>query len=213
VDTNSLPRRLQLFLYSNGNIAGSLMAMGGLGLFFGGIIHAYWWAIVVGLYGAGVLAWPRNDLARMAERTELSTEMLAQQVRKLIDSVAQGLPKEALEFLRSIQATLSELLPRLQELRDRGIISAKDSFTVVETVRRYLPDTLAAYLRLPKFYAQMQTLADGRTATQTLLQQLQVLDTSLKDIAKSAFAGDAEALISNGQFLQDKFSEKLAFRP
>jgi len=149
----------------------------------------------------------------MAERTELSTEMLAQQVRKLIDSVAQGLPKEALEFLRSIQATLSELLPRLQELRERGIISAKDSFTVVETVRRYLPDTLAAYLRLPKFYAQMQTLADGRTATQTLLQQLQVLDTSLKDIAKSAFAGDAEALISNGQFLQDKFSEKLAFRP
>ena len=213
MDTNSLPRRLQLFLYSNGNIAGSLMAMGGLGLFFGGIIHAYWWAIVAGLYGAGVLAWPRNDLARMAERTELSTEMLAQQVRKLIDSVAQGLPKEALEFLRSIQATLSELLPRLQELRERGIISAKDSFTVVETVRRYLPDTLAAYLRLPKFYAQMQTLADGRTATQTLLQQLQVLDTSLKDIAKSAFAGDAEALISNGQFLQDKFSEKLAFRP
>lgn len=213
MDTNSLPRRLQLFLYSNGNIAGSLMAMGGLGLFFGGVIHAYWWAIVAGLYGAGVLAWPRNDLARMAERTELSTEMLAQQVRKLIDSVAQGLPKEALEFLRSIQATLSELLPRLQELRERGIISAKDSFTVVETVRRYLPDTLAAYLRLPKFYAQMQTLADGRTATQTLLQQLQVLDTSLKDIAKSAFAGDAEALISNGQFLQDKFSEKLAFRP
>jgi hypothetical protein len=213
VDTNSLPRRLQLFLYSNGNIAGSLMAMGGLGLFFGGIIHAYWWAIVAGLYGAGVLAWPRNDLARMAERTELSTEMLAQQVRKLIDSVAQGLPKEALEFLRSIQATLSELLPRLEELRERGIISAKDSFTVVETVRRYLPDTLAAYLRLPKFYAQMQTLADGRTATQTLLQQLQVLDTSLKDIAKSAFAGDAEALISNGQFLQNKFSEKLAFRP
>ncbi|HEV8040908.1 MAG TPA: hypothetical protein VGP62_18690 [Bryobacteraceae bacterium] len=213
MDTNSFPRRLQLFLYSNGNIAGSLLAMSGLGLFFGGIIHAYWWAIVAGLYGAGVLVWPRNDLAKMAERTELSTEMLAQQVRKLIDSVAQGLPKEALEFLRSIQGTLSELLPRLQELRDRGIISAKDSFTVVETVRRYLPDTLAAYLRLPKFYAQMQTLADGRTASQTLLQQLQVLDSSLKDIAKSAFAGDAEALISNGQFLQDKFSEKLAFRP
>jgi hypothetical protein len=80
-------------------------------------------------------------------------------------------------------------------------------------VRRYLPDTLAAYLRLPKFYAQMQTLADGRTATQTLVEQLGVLDSSLKEIAKSAFAGDAEALVSNGKFLQNKFSEKLAFRP
>ena len=139
--------------------------------------------------------------------------MLAQQVHKLVDSVAQGLPKEALDCLRSIQGTLSELLPRLQELRDRGIISARESFTVLETVRRYLPDTLAAYLRLPKFYAQMQTLADGRTASQTLLDQLRVLDTSLKDIAKSAFAGDAETLVSNGQFLQNKFSEKLVFRP
>jgi hypothetical protein len=208
----SMPQRLQLFLYSTGNIVGCLLALGGLGLFFGGVIHAWWWAIVAGLYGAGVLGWPRSDLARTAERTELSAGMLAQQVRGLVDSVAQGLPIDSLERLRSIQGTLSEVLPRLQELRERGIISAKDSFTVVETVRRYLPDTLGAYLRLPRFYAQMQTLADGRTASQTLLAQLTVLDNSLKDVAKSAFAGDAETLVANGQFLQNKFSEKLAFR-
>jgi hypothetical protein len=202
-----------LFLSSNGNIAGSVLAIGGLALFFGGIIHAFWWAIVAGLYGVGVLGWPRSNLAETAAETELSTELLAQQVRKLVNSVAQGLPKEALDFLRSIQGTLDELLPRLKELRDRGVISARDSFTVLETVRRYLPDTLAAYLRLPKYYAQMQPLADGRTASQTLLDQLRVLDASLKDVAKSAFAGDAEALVTNGEFLQTKFSEKLAFRP
>jgi hypothetical protein len=202
-----------LYLYSTGNIVGCLMAIGGLGLFFGGIIHAYWWAIVGGLYGAGVLGWPRRNLAETALRTDLSAGVLAQQLRKLVDSVAPGLPKEALELLHSIQGTLTELLPRLQELSDRGVISAKDSFTVVETVRRYLPDTLAAYLRLPKYYAQMQPLADGRTASQTLFQQLQVLDSSLKNVAKSAFAGDAEALVTNGQFLQNKFSEKLAFLP
>ena len=209
----SIPLRLRLFLYSTRNIVGCLLAIGGLGLFFGGVIQAYWWAIVAGLYGVGMLGWPHSDLAGTAERAELSTEMSAQQVRGLIDSVAQGLPRESLDCLHGIQGTLNELLPRLQELRDRGIISSKDSFTVVETVRRYLPDTLAAYLRLPKFYAQMQALADGRTAAQTLLDQLRVLDTSLKDIAKSAFAGDAETLVTNGQFLQSKFSEKPAFRP
>lgn len=209
----SFSQRLQLYFYSTGNIAGCLLAMGGLGLFFTGVIGSYWWAIVAGLYGAGALGWPRSNLAAMAESTELSTEMLAQQVRKLVDSVAQGLPKEALDCLRSIQSTLAELLPRLQELRDRGVISGKDSFIVLETVRRYLPDTLGAYLRLPKFYAQMQALADGRTASQTLLDQLRVLDMSLKDVAKSAFEGDAQTLVTNGQFLQNKFSEKLAFRP
>jgi hypothetical protein len=209
----STAQRVRFFLYSTRNIAGCILALGGLGLFFAGIINVFWWAIVAGLYGVGVLGWPRSDLAQTAQDTELSTEMLAQQVRKLVDSVAKGLPKEALDLLHNIQATLTELLPRLNELRDRSVISPKDCFTVVETVRRYLPDTLAAYLRLPKFYAQMQTLADGRTASQTLVDQLRVLDTSLKDVAKSAFAGDAEALLTNGHFLRNKFSEKLAFRP
>jgi hypothetical protein len=206
-------QRMVLFLYSTQNVAGCVLALSGLGLFFGGIIHAYWGAIVAGLYGVGVLGWPRSDLAETALQTELSAKLLAQQVTKLVDSVAQGLPKEAIELLRSIQGTLAELLPRLDELRDRGVISGRDSFTVVETVRRYLPDTLAAYLRLPKYYAQMQTLSDGRTASQTLLDQLRVLDTSLKDVARSAFAGDAEALVSNGKFLQEKFTEKLVFHP
>ena len=206
-------QRLMLFLYSANNIAGCALALCGLALFFTGVIDAYWWAIIAGLYSAGVLGWPRSDLAHTAERAELSTELLAEQVRRLVDSVAKGLPKEAVELLRSIQSTLSELLPRLKELRDRGVISAKDSFTVLETVRRYLPDTLAAYLRLPKFYAQVQTLGDGRTASQVLLDQLKVLDTSLKDVAKSAFTGDAEALITNGRFLETKFAEKAAFLP
>lgn len=206
-------QRLRLYLYSANNIAGSLLAIGGLGMYFVGVFHAYWWAIIAGLYGAGALGWPRSDLARTAERTELSTEMLAQQVRKLVDSVAKGLPNTAVDMLRSIEATLAELLPRLKEMQDRGVISAKQAFTVVETVRRYLPDTLAAYLRLPRLYAQTQTLADGRTAAQTLVEQLKVLDTSLKDIAKSAFKGDAEALITNGQFLQSRFAEKAVFLP
>ena len=206
-------QRLQVFLYSSNNVAGSVLALGGLALYFTGVIDSYWWAIVAGLYAAGVLGWPRNNLAETVERTELSTEMLAQEVRIMVDGVAPGLPKDALDCLRSIQKTLGDLLPRLKEMRDRGVISGKDSFTVLETVRRYLPDTLAAYLRLPKFYAQMQTLADGRTASQTLLDQLSVLDASLKDVARSAYAGDAETLVNNGKFLERKFSEKLAFRP
>ena len=62
-DSLSFPQRFQRFLYSPGNIAGCLLAMGGLGLFFGGVIQAYWWAIVPGLYGVGALAWPRDPYA------------------------------------------------------------------------------------------------------------------------------------------------------
>src|SRR5262249_41356431 len=59
-------QRLMLYLYSANNIAGCLLAMGGLALFFTGVIDAYWWAIVAGLYGAGSLGWPRSELAEKA---------------------------------------------------------------------------------------------------------------------------------------------------
>ena len=84
---------------------------------------------------------------------------------------------------------------------------------MIETVRRYLPDTLSAYLRLPKLYAEMQSLGDGKTASQTLLEQLRVLDSSLREVARNAFAGDAEKLIVNGRFLQSKFAPKDALTP
>jgi hypothetical protein len=98
-------------------------------------------------------------------------------------------------------------------MEDGGAISVKDSFTVVETVKRYLPDTLGAYLRLPKFYAQTQTLADHQTAAQILTSQLKMLKASLQEIARNAFAGDAEKLVRNGKFLQAKFSEVTVFQP
>ncbi len=206
-------QRVQLYLYSNANIAGSTLALGGLGLYFAGIIHPFWWAIVAGLYGAGALAWPKSELARTAERTQISVSRMSEQVRRLVDSVSKGLPDEALYELRNIEATLSEVLPRLQQLQDGGVISSKDSFTLLETVRRYLPDTLGAYLRLPKLYAQMQPLADGQTASQILTAQLKLLNVSLQEIARNAFLGDAERLLINGQFLHSKFSEVTTFRP
>jgi hypothetical protein len=206
-------QRLRFYLYSGKNIAGCALALGGLALFFGGVIDAWWWAIVLGLYGAGAMGWPRSELADMAEHAQLSVESLNQHVRQLVAQVAKGLPKEAVDVLHSIESTLNELLPRLRELESRGVISAKDSFTVLETVRRYLPDTLAVYLRLPKLYAQRLALSDGRTAAKALIDQLTVMDSSLKEVAKSAYAGDAEALVTNGEFLRTKFTEKSLFLP
>lgn len=209
----SFYRRAILFLSGEPNIAGSVLALGGLGLYFGGVIHAYWWAIVAGLYGAGAFGWPRREPAAEAEQPALSSAILEQQVRKLVASVARALPIEALDELVHIEATLKELLPRLQYMQDHGLISAKDSFTVLETVRRYLPDTLGAYLRLPRVYAQKQPVAGQQTATQLLTSQLKMLNVSLREISSNAFSGDAEKLVSNGKFLEAKFSQGPAFRP
>lgn len=46
----------------------------------------------------------------------------------------------------------------------------------------------------------------GRTPAQVLIEQLSLLDESLRQIAREAFAGDAQALLDSGRFLQQQFA-------
>lgn len=204
-------QRLRLYLYSTRNIVGCCLGFGGLLLLFAGVIGSGWPLIVAGLYAAGALGWPRNTLAEAAVNSEVSADQLVQHLERLVARVAKGLPAGALERLRSIQATLVELLPRLRALKESGAVSAQSAFTIQETLRRYLPDMLAGYLRLPPAFARLQPLKDGRTSAQVLTEQLSLLDESLKKIAQEAFAGDAEALLDSGRFLQQKFDPKAAY--
>lgn len=204
--------RLSAFLYSPRNIAGCCLAFVGLVLLFTGVIDTGWPLIVAGLYAVGALAWPRKPVVEtVAPSVEVSVETLAQQLERLIDDVSRKLPDPAQASLHSIQTTLADLLPRLRELEVSGALSVESAFTVEETLRRYLPEMLTSYLKLPPAFARMQPLKDKRTATQILVDQLQMLDESLKQIAQEAFAGDAEALINSGRFLERKLRARAAF--
>lgn len=207
----SATNRLRLYLYSPRNIAGCCLGMLGLGLLFGGVIGTGWPLIVAGLYLVGALGWPRNTLAQATAATELTAESLVEQLEALVARVAKRLPEPALQHLQSIQTTLMELSPRLRALEHEGKVSVESAFTVEETLRRYLPDMLAGYLKLPPAFARSQPLKDGRTAAQTLTDQLGMLDEALKQIAQEAYAGDAEALLDSGRFLQRKFKARQAY--
>ena len=204
--------RLSDFLYSPRNIAGCCLAFAGLVLLFTGVIDTGWPLIVAGLYAVGVLAWPRKQVVEVeAPSVEVSVETLAQQLERLINEASKRLPEPALASLHSIQATLADLLPRLRELEVSGALSVESAFTVEETLRRYLPEMLTSYLNLPTAFARTQPLKDKRTAAQVLVDQLQMLDESLKQIAHESFAGDVEALVNSGRFLERKLRAKAAF--
>ena len=72
-----------LYLYSSRNIAGCVLALLGLGAYFGGVINQWWLPICLGLYAAGALMLPgqtllevdsyrRDDGAHLAESVEYS---------------------------------------------------------------------------------------------------------------------------------------------
>jgi len=209
VSANSSDRplrlRLLLFLYSNANILGCLMALAGPALLVMGIIGPGWLLITAGLYATGWLAGWSGRAPEIERRIEdsLSLEQTLQQLDALIASVQAHLTPDMNAHLHSVRTSVSEVLPKLMGASNFDA----DLFTVRETVLRYLPETLANYVALPPVFRTTQSLKEGKTARQLLEGQLVLLDTKMREIVTNVASADAQALLANGKFLEMKFQQ------
>jgi len=193
--------RVLLFLYSTRNLVGSGLAIGGLALFFAGVIQDWWFPIVVGLYALGWLAVPGNKELELKGRNEATQANLVDSLDELISASMSRLPAEAAERLKRIHTVVTELAPKLFD----GGVAMEHVVTLVNAVTRDLPGTVKNYLRLPTAFASMHIVENGKTSKQLLLEQLDILDGQLGKIATNIYKDDAEALVTNGWFLKEKF--------
>jgi hypothetical protein len=202
-------RRLLLYLYSTRNIAGCCLALLGLGAFFGGLIDQWWLPICIGLYVAGALAVPSAELIDVSLYQRYDGQRLVEGVEQLIAQSRKKLPAEAMAVLADIPSMLEPLLPRLTGIGNAMPLPPAQVQTVMGAITRDLPETIAGYLRLPAAFASLHPLAGGKTAKTLLIEQLSLLRDQLQKIADAAFADDADALVSNGQYLKEKFHAPL----
>jgi hypothetical protein len=201
--------RLPLYVYSNRNIAGSILALGAVGAYLVGLIHEFWFLIVAGSYGVGALAARDSG----ALQTQLSGQMSAQDavtaVGKLAAESQKRLPPDIATLVGEIAVSVSTVLPRLAA---RNVVDATFA-DVRSTATTYLPDTLNAYLTVPAAYRNTATIRDGKTARQIVVEQLTILAAKMKEIEQNAIQDDAQSLLANGRFLKERFASAPMFRP
>jgi hypothetical protein len=201
--------RLPIFVYSNRNIAGSALALGAVGAYFGGVIHEFWYVIVAGAYGIGALAAHDSGALETHINDEMNVADAVAAVGKLAAEAQKRLPPDIATLVGEIATAVGEILPRLSA---RGVADAT-FVDVRSTATTYLPDTLNAYLAVPAAYRNTAVIRDGKTARQIVVEQLTVLAEKMKEIAQNAVQDDAQALLSNGRFLKDRFASAPMFRP
>jgi len=197
----SLKTRVLLFLYSTRNLVGSALAICGLGLFFSGVISDWWFPIVIGLYAFGWLAVPGDKDLELQVRNEDTQANLIESIEELIKESKSKLPHEAHGRLQRIRDVVVELAPKLFS----GDIAMEYSISLINAVTRDLPETLRNYHRLPPAFAALHVVDNGKTCKQLLLDQLDLLGDQLSKIAENVYKDDADALVVNGKFLQEKF--------
>ena len=64
---------------------------------------------------------------------------------------------------------------------------------------------LQAYLNLPRAYATLHKMPNGKTADEVLSDQLTLIGTKMNDVADAVHENDSDALLANGRFLEEKF--------
>jgi len=171
-------------------------------LFFAGIIEHYWLVIVGGLYGVGFLGAPGSQKVDLSIGDELNAEAVSGRLRDLVGVVRRKAEPDVLAPVTSIADSITTMLPRL--VAGQAPIDPS-TLTVRQTALDYLPTTLSTYLELPPAYRRLHVVRDGKTAHDLLLEQLRLLDGKMKEIVANMHNNDAQALLANGRFLQEKF--------
>jgi hypothetical protein len=134
----------------------------------------------------------------------LSFEALIERLYRIVSEARPELQPPVIRHLENIRESVTEVLPKLADAKGFD----DNLYVVRETVLRYLPETLANYVALPRAFRGTQALKDGKTARDLLTEQLQVLDDQMKEVVANAARGDAEALVANGRFLASKFQNR-----
>ncbi len=192
-------QQLLKYLYSTKNIVGSLLALAGLVLFFTGIIGSLWPVVVVGLYVIGALVAPGT------RSIDLRSGFDPEDIRKALDhevhTVSGRVPADVLAKVQSIQQIILGILPRSGTLPP----GSPELFVVERTATDYLPTALESYLNLPRAYATLHPVQDGKTPKQVLMDQLILLESKMGEVADDVHRNDTDRLLANGRFLEERF--------
>lgn len=119
-----------------------------------------------------------------------------------INSHAGQLPGEGVVIARRITDTVREVVDGADPERGLDIHAVVAIRGVLDD---YLPTTLRSYLALDSSLADTPQRS-GHTPSASLLEQLDTLWSSTTDLLVATQAHDADALLSQGNFLRTKFT-------
>lgn len=155
-----------------------------------------WWARLT-----GSTPDPVADESVVLDKVPTEADLLAA-LEATEAAVAGGqVPAPVASRVRRITRTVRETLPRVRNL---GLGSA-EAYALTATATSYLPEALEAYTRLPRQWADSRPVEGGLTSLMLLIDTLDLLASSMESIFDAAVRVDANALVVQGRFLQEKF--------
>lgn len=116
--------------------------------------------------------------------------------------VAGGaVPAPVASRVRRVDRVVRDTIPRLPSLG----AGSPQAYSVMATATDYLPEAVGGYLRLPRQFADSRPVDRGKSSLMVLIDQLDLLVSTMDKVYDAVCRDDAAALVAHGRFLAEKF--------
>jgi len=200
--SEGLSSRLLRYLGSRRNVVGCLLALGGLALYFTGVLGAFWPLVVVALYLIGALVVPSRRRV-VVGNPGFDPEVVTATLDRLMRRVEGRAAPEITAKVREICQEILDLLPFAAQFPP----GSEDLFVIQRTATDYLPAALEPYLALPPEYATTRPVQGGKTPKQVLVEQLALIDSKMDEVTDAVHQRDTDRLLASGRFLEERFGK------
>ncbi len=160
--------------------------------------------------GAGLMFFSRRSRALHEPESPVATALFDDTSLLAFDRALESMAAEAPDAVVTALTAIKQQLARIAQQAANAPVgehfTMDDRLYLTELMRRYLPDSLHAYLMVPKEQRSTQVLEQGETALSLLLDQLQLLGTELDKREQKLTKSRAEHLLRQQRFLESKSS-------
>lgn len=131
-----------------------------------------------------------------------TTDDLLESLLRVEQLVADGaVPAVVASRVNRVVRIVRDTIPRLPNLGT----GSPQAYSVMATATDYLPEAIGGYLRLPRQWADSRPVDRGKTSLMILVDQLDLLGSTMDKVFDAVNRADAAALVAHGRFLAEKF--------
>jgi hypothetical protein len=112
-----------------------------------------------------------------------------------------AVPAPVASRVRRVERVVRDTIPRLPSLG----AGSPQAYSVMATATDYLPEAVGGYLRLPRQFADTRPVDHGKSSLMVLIDQLDLLASTMDKVFDAVCRDDAAALVAHGRFLAEKF--------
>lgn len=153
----------------------------------------------------------RQDRHLSAPQSTLPSPFDEQALRRIdlaFEETAAVVSEPALEQLMSLKAAAARMALALGRSEVDADFTVEHRLYVIECIRRYIPDTLSAYLQVPPAQRALPGPQAAKSADQILRDQLALLQSELEQRERLLQGSAVEPLLRQQRFLESKATHR-----